>query len=136
MRTAIQTALCVVLLFLGGATYLLFRPRTILMFKVVDAIGIGGKVDKWREEMAGVHLPDFMVDCLPNGLWVAAYILLIDGLLHSQAKRVRVIGATVIPLAGVVAEIMQAMGVLPGTFDFMDIACLLVPLLVYVLICK
>ena len=101
------------------------------MFKVMDALGLMPDINRWREMVVNVTLPEFVIFCLPNGLWAAAYIILIDGWLYNQTKKVRFLAAAVIPLIGTTAEMMQAAGWLPGTFDAGDIACLTIPLLAY-----
>lgn len=131
MRTVTETMACLVLLVTGGAIYLLLRPTNLLMFKVVDGMGLSHDINRYREMTEHVCVPEFVVYCLPNGLWAAAYILLIDGLLHHQSKKVRMIAAAVIPLVGTTAELLQATGWLPGTFDYGDLLCLLLPLLAY-----
>ena len=131
MRTVVEGLVGMFLLVLGGGIYLLFRPQNILMFKVVETIGLSSDVDRWREMAGNVSLPDFVVYCLPNGLWAAAYIMVIDGWLYRQTKRCRLSAAAVIPLIGTMAEMMQATGCIPGTFDYGDIACLMVPLFAY-----
>lgn len=131
MRTWGESVASLLLLGLGGAIYLLFRPQNILMFKVLDALELTPCINRWREMTENVSLPDFVIYCLPNGLWTAAYIVLIDGWLYRQTKKVRFLAAVVIPLIGTTAEMMQAVGWLPGTFDCGDIACLMLPLLAY-----
>ncbi|MBR6978946.1 MAG: hypothetical protein IKH88_03835 [Prevotella sp.] len=131
MRTVVEGLVGMFLLVLGGGIYLLFRPQNILMFKLVEALGLSPDVDRWREMAGNVSLPDFVVYCLPNGLWAAAYIMVIDGWLYRQTKRCRLLAAAVIPLVGATAEVMQTAGWIPGTFDYGDIACMLVPLFAY-----
>lgn len=131
MRTVAEGMASILLLVLGGGIYLLFRPQNILMFRVVDALGLAPDINGWREVAGSASLPEFVIYCLPNGLWTAAYILLIDGLFYRQTKRCRLLAATVIPLIGTMAEMLQAPGWIPGTFDFGDVACILFPLLAY-----
>lgn len=137
MARGVQIAASVLLLFMGGLTYLLFRPTTLVLFQLVRLMGLEAMVMRWREEVAGARLPEFVVYCLPNGLWAAAYVLLIHALLKGQPAKTRLLAVSVIPLIGAVGEAMQAFGFLPGTYDIGDMACLLAPLAAYAaFVCK
>ncbi len=131
MARGMQIAASMLMLLIGGLTYLLFRPTTLVLFQLVRLMGLEDAVLRWREEVAGARMPEFVVYCLPNGLWAAAYVLLIHALLMGQPAKTRLLAVAVIPLIGVVAEAMQAFGFLPGTYDNGDIACLLAPLAAY-----
>ena len=62
----------------------------------------------------------------------AAFILIMDGLFAHQPLRQRLCWTAVIPGIGIAAELLQAVGIVPGTFDWLDILCYAVPYLVYV----
>ena len=119
------------LLLAGGLLYLLFRPRTLLLFCVADAMGAAQVVDNWRTATAAWHLPAFMVNNLPGGLWAASYMLIVDTLLVGKPWRARLAAVSVIPLTGVASELLQALHLLPGTPDLADAVCYLAPLLLY-----
>lgn len=124
------------LLMVGFMLYLLFRPRTLLLFWLADLSGMAPWVDQWRQAMADCHLPSFVVVSLPGALWSASFVLTIDALLAGQPRRVQLLGASVIPLIGVASEMLQAFKLLPGEADWADAVCYAVPLLVYVVIKK
>ena len=119
------------LLAAGGLTYLLFRPCTLLMFRLVDALGAMPALARLRDWASGTgaQLPEWVVYCLPNALWSAAYILTVEALLKPSRGKVAVAG--IMPVAGAVSEWLQAMGVLRGTFDVLDIVAYLLPYLAY-----
>ena len=119
------------LLTVGGATYLLFRPCTLLMFRLVDALGAMAALERFRESASaiGARLPEWVVYCLPNGLWSAAYVLTVDTLL--KPSRGKLVVAGIMPAAGAFSEWLQAAGVLRGTFDALDIVAYLLPYVVY-----
>ena len=121
----------VLLLSLGGGMYVLLRPRVILLFRVIDKIGVGSWVDAQRAHFAGSVLPEWVVYCLPNGLWSASYILLMDAIMKHRSLHERLAWACVIPVLGVISELLQGMGMLTGTFDTIDLACYAVPFLIY-----
>ena len=122
----------VILLVAGGLIYTLFRPTTLLGFRLTDAIGLSPLINNWRTALASQQPATFIVYCLPNGLWSAAFILIMDRLFAHQPLRQRLCWTAVIPGIGIAAELLQAVGIVPGTFDWLDILCYAVPYLVYV----
>ena len=136
MRQRLQILAGVILLVAGGLIYTLFRPTTLLGFRLTDAIGLSPLINNWRTALATQQPAPFIVYCLPNGLWSAAFILIMDRLFAHQPLRQRLCWTAVIPGIGIAAELLQAVGIVPGTFDWLDILCYAVPYLVYVDIIK
>lgn len=132
MRQRLQILAGVILLVAGGLIYTLFRPTTLLGFRLTDAIGLSPLINNWRTALASQQPVTFIVYCLPNGLWSAAFILIMDRLFAHQPLRQRLCWAALIPAIGIAAELLQAVGIVPGTFDWLDILCYAVPYLVYV----
>lgn len=132
MRQRLQILAGVILLVAGGLIYTLFRPTTLLGFRLTDAIGLSPLINNWRTALATQQPAPFIVYCLPNGLWSAAFILIMDRLFAHQPLRHRLCWTAVIPGIGITAELLQAVGIVPGTFDWLDILCYAVPYLVYV----
>ena len=132
MRQRLQILAGVILLVAGGLIYTLFRPTTLLGFRLTDAIGLSPLINNWRTALATQQPATFIVYCLPNGLWSAAFILIMDRLFAHQTLRQRLCWAAVIPGIGIAAELLQEVGIVPGTFDWLDILCYAVPYLVYV----
>ena len=126
-------AVAVVMLIVGGAIYLLFRTKRLVMFHVTDALGLTDTINSWRTAVKGTHLPEWCVYVLPNALWSGAYVLTMDTLLRNHSLKTRLLATGFIPLLGVVAEIIQAAGIIPGTFDWLDIAAYVLPHLIYIL---
>ena len=120
------------LLAVGGLTYLLFRPCTLLMFRLVDALGattVLGVCRAWASD-SGAWLPEWIIYSLPNALWSAAYILTVKALLTPSRNKVAIAG--IMPVAGAVTEWLQATGVLSGTFDVLDVVAYALPYLAYI----
>lgn len=126
-----RTVTALVLFLMGAVIYLLFRPRSLVGFTALDLMGLGPWADQMRQAAMGWSIPEFVVYCLPNGLWSTSYILLIDVLLATQSRRVRILVASIIPLLGAVSEVLQAFALCPGTFDVLDLCCYLVPFIFY-----
>lgn len=114
----------------GAVIYLLFRPKTLLGFFVLKSIGLGEWTDQLRFHFADCVLPGFVVYCLPNGLWSLSYVLLIDDVMDTTPKG-KLLWASVIPIMGIVTELLQCIGWMKGTFDPMDLLCYGLPLVGY-----
>ena len=130
MTQRLKLPLGMMLLLMGGMTYLLFRPQTLLMFHVTDALGLSAVINSMREGISS-QLPEFIIYSLPGALWAAAYILTIDSLMFRQSVMPRILVSGIIPVIGAVSELLQLIGLLPGTFDVADLLCYLVPYLLY-----
>ena len=130
MTQRLKLPLGMMLLLMGGMTYLLFRPQTLLMFHVTDALGLSAVINSMRKGISS-QLPDFIIYNLPGALWAAAYILTTEYFLYRQSVKTRILVAGIIPIIGAVSELLQLTGLLPGTFDVADLLCYLVPYLLY-----
>ncbi|MBR5391733.1 MAG: hypothetical protein IK148_02580 [Prevotella sp.] len=130
MTQRLKLPLGMMMLLIGGMTYLLFRPQTLLMFHVTDAIGLSAAINSMREGISS-QLPEFIIYSLPGALWAAAYILTTEYFLCRQSVKTRILVAGIIPVIGAVSELLQFTGLLPGTFDVADLLCYLVPYLLY-----
>lgn len=123
----------VLLLVAGGMIYLLFRPRVLLMFLVADSMNAGGLVDSLRHWTTDYAMPPFVTYSLPAGLWAASYVLIADSFTRTQPTAGRLLATAIAPTLGLVSELMQYAGILPGTADVADAACYIVPYMVYLL---
>ncbi len=129
-RHQLELICATVAIVVGGALYLLFRPQTLLMFSVIDALGLHAMVDSLRHSFSSLCPPAFVLNSLPGGLWALSFVLFIDVLFARCHPLKRFLWTLVIPLSGVVSELMQAVGWLPGTFDTADLLCYLLPIAV------
>ena len=60
----------------GGFIYLAFRPKSLLLFQLVDTFCLTEGVDEIRKSFSAISIPDFVVYSLPAGLWTASYLLI------------------------------------------------------------
>jgi hypothetical protein len=111
-------------LLVGGSLYVLYRPRTLVMFRWFDQLGVGPFVDRCRAAMAVPDgaLPEMVVFCLPNALWLYAFVFLIGAIWQGQEKRLARLWIAVPVLLGLGPELGQLVGLVPGTFDILDVA--------------
>ena len=122
------------LLSAGGMIYVLFREEELLLYTFANHIGLGGVVMQLRGSLPSVHLPLWIANSLPDGLWSASYVLLMHGMMRPLGPRAQLCWASVIPSLGVISELLQGMGLLPGVFDTTDLLCYIIPYAIYYLI--
>lgn len=118
----------ILLLVSGGLLYVLYRPQTLLLFHVADSMGFLPAIDRWRTCASAWHPPTFVVYSLPAGLWALSYVLIAMVPAGAFSGRGRVAALSLVPVLGAVSELMQAFSVLPGTFDWADLALYIAPL--------
>ncbi len=124
-------ALSAVSLLAGGLVYVVARPRHLLLFWAADQMGMGHAVDTLRTTRMLSECPEWTIYSLPGGLWSLSYILVTSVLTQRLPKRMRVPVCGIIPLTGMMSEIFQATGWLPGTYDVVDLFCYATPYLLY-----
>ena len=117
------------LFIIGVSIYLLWRDEHLLIHRVIHGCGIDTFIAPLRRSAAEVYLPEWIRFALPDGLWTTSYILLIDALVKRDYQ-----WTSVIPLVGLISEIMQWIGWMPGTFDICDLIAYVLPYLFYVMI--
>lgn len=118
--------------FLAGiGIYLLFRSREHLGFMLVDAVGLGTAADRLRASVEGITPPEFVRFCLPDGLWTISYMLFVDHIFRDQSLKARIIWVSIIPVIGVLSELLQLAGIVPGVYDPLDLVVYMLPYMVY-----
>ena len=125
-----KVILSIILVSIGGCIYLMQRTTGLLMFRIIDFLGMTDVVATLRTY--AMQWPEFVVFSLPGGLWSASYVLLADAVFAGQSNLIRLSWGSLIPMIGVVSELLQAMGLCPGTADWQDAVCYGVPYVVYV----
>jgi hypothetical protein len=120
----------VMLLFCGCAIYLLFRSQTINLYQWSAAAGFSSIIEPLRQSVHGWQIPNIVRFSLPDGLYCASYILLMDAA-WKGGKASKRIAVSLIPLIAISHELLQGMGLVRGTFDLCDLACYAIPLIIY-----
>ncbi len=112
----------------GGIIYLLFRDKSLMMFRWANAIGVNGFIDCARICFASVstNYCKWLFFSLPDGLWVysfTSFMLIVWGLKFSKHS---IFWISIGPLLALCGEMGQALGVVRGTFDPTDfLLCLI-----------
>ena len=115
----------------GCAIYLLFRSKALYIYQWCLSFGISDYVDVCRHYVQGCQLSDFIIFCLPDGLYCAAYILVIDAIWFEDNRLAKYLILSLVPTITIGSEILQLIGVVRGTFDVMDLVCYAISPLVY-----
>jgi len=113
-------------LLLGGFIYVLFRSKTLRMFEWFYFIGLEEAIQAARTAVVEFkkYLPVFACFSLPDGLWLYSFTSAI--LIYWRNDKQRTRNWLLIPLAsGIFVEIMQGFKLFPGTFDYLDLAFLI-----------
>jgi len=115
--------LCAAALMLGGIIYLLFRPSETLFLKWIQTAGLDNWTHLARQKSLSLnlHLPEWILYSLPNGLWAFAYALLITCIWSGSKSWLRYFWMASIPILIQGYEILQFTGTIPGIFCMQDI---------------
>jgi hypothetical protein len=119
---AIYFSLALIFLSAGGFIYFSFRSTDLIMFGWIDSLGLSGMFARMRGYFRplGGSLSPILIYNLPDGLWFLAGTLFIRSIWLADKKWRRVY-LYLFYFAAVLEEILQALAVIPGTFDFLDL---------------
>mgnify|MGYP004445999753 FL=1 len=132
MRTLLSAVLSVVVLAMGGWIYVMYRPGTIVYNFYTRHVAAAEIQREHAPELCG-----FVVWNMPGALWSTAYILAVDAVSRwTRQTGSRLAWAAVVPAIGVVSELLQFAGVLPGVFDIADLLCYIIPYVIAALFWK
>lgn len=133
-RTSYRAVWGLFFLLCGCCVYLLFRSETLIFFQWCGEVGMLTFVESLRSNVDGWTLPTFVKYSLPDGLYCAAYIILMDAIWDKQNGIVKYFFLSIVPVVAIADEILQYYGIVKGTFDIYDLICYVVPVLCYVFI--
>ncbi len=113
----------IVILCLGCGVFIYFfsRPQTIYLNQWLATITHGHRFFDFDSWLSGVRLPGWFIYSLPDALWMAAAILLILMIWDFKLYTRSIFWLGLAFLSGLLFELLQAIHLLPGTFDVMDI---------------
>lgn len=101
-----QMVLGFLLLACGCSIYMIFRNQDIVLNKWCQSLGIADFVEPMRMSVKDSHVPDFILYSLPDGLYCASYILLMDAAWEGKGLS-RNIAVALIPSVAIMHEIAQ-----------------------------
>ena len=133
---AIKSMVSFGLLFLGGSIYILFRPKSLQMFNWIDNLGLTNLVNRLREDVSELSLGHITLYSLPDGLWLASYIIMVNAIVPKEHNSNLLFWSFLLPAIAIVFEILQIPGIICGVFDIYDLICYLIPLIINVIYLK
>lgn len=114
-------------LLLGGGIYLFFRPDTLLMFQWAEFLQVRSFIDSVRAIIHenGFTLPPLIIYSLPDALWAYSLVHFVR-ILWNKPNEWYFLAIS----GGILPELLQIPGIVPGTFDLLDliIQCLFMAL--------
>lgn len=103
---------------IGAATYLLFRTPSLLAFRWVETVGLSDQLMAIRGHVSSVRLPNWFLYSLPDGIWVYATTSWMAIIWQGKKSWAWI---TIAVLLAVGSEIGQAFGIVPGTYQHLDV---------------
>jgi hypothetical protein len=125
-------AMSILLLSVGIGIYILFRPQNILVFGLLDDLGLMPIVDSLRMHTSGIMLPSFVINSVPSGLWTASYLMAMYLTTTGASRKQKLVLSLPLPITAIILEFFQLFGWCSGTFDFYDLLCYMIPLIVFI----
>lgn len=109
---------------IGGLLYICFRNENILLFSWIRFVNIDYSFLR-HIVIADNLISSYIIYSLPNGLWVLSGLLLLKYFLKNE-NRVYLFYATVFILISISIEVCQLYGIVPGTFDILDLVTIII----------
>lgn len=129
-----KVMLSLVILLLGGLIYVIFRDKSLLMFDWYKTIGISNEVDGLRRLFQGEGIYGWVKYSLPDGLWIFSYMFIVDAIWDRERNVVSMIFLWGLPIVAILSECLQYLGLLPGVFDWMDMASYMLAITLFLII--
>ena len=115
----------------GCAIYLLFRSTSLNIYQWCMEFGLSNIIDSVRYIVQDWDMPEWIKYNLPDGVYVAAYILIIDAIWKDDDSLIKHFVIALVPLVTITSEIFQYFGLVKGTFDLCDLLFYSVPFIAY-----
>lgn len=97
-------------------------------------MGLAGMIDHLRGIVQDWNVSDVIKFSIPDGVYCAAYILIVDAIWHQDRGLQKYIVISLAPIVAISSELLQSLNLVRGTFDVFDLVCYALPPLVYVCI--
>jgi hypothetical protein len=132
MREIIATIHILLPLIIGGMIYICFRSTDLLMFSWFDMIGLAENIPQLRERTFYLRggIPDWVLYSLPDGAWVWSITSFYTFLWHRCSSFESTFWITLGLCLGLGGELGQGLGLVPGTFDIVDLLLIVLSFLV------
>ena len=125
-------ALSFLSLTLGGAIYIGFRSTDLVLYRFLNKLGLKQALIDFRIICSSIDLPEWVRYSLPDGLWLAAYLLVMNLIWRNHHSYLYYYLIYLMPALAILTEIGQYIGYCPGTFDSVDLICYIIPLIILI----
>lgn len=107
----------------GTAIYLLFRASSLKVFSWMETFRIDLLSTDFRKFCTSNadNFPEWFLFSLPDGLWITSYALLMSYIWNFKINFYSIFWISLIPSIAIFSEIGQALKILEGTFDWLDL---------------
>ena len=125
MLGAIDLIIAITPLTLGSSIYLLYRPKSIIIFKLVKTIGADHFIDALRQffQSAAPVGRGILLYSVPEGMWAFSFLYVIlwiwRGNIACPMALVSIFCAVIVIEGSEIAQL----SFLQGTFDINDLVC-------------
>ena len=108
---------------IGGFIYVLFRSESLQMFNWFAYLKITNRINDLRTLVLpySTALPKWFYNSLPNACWAFSGTILFYGLWGTKYPIQKLFWLTIFWLFALGLEIGQLVGLVNGTFDFLDL---------------
>lgn len=130
----VKVILSFTILIIGGLIYVGFRDKSLLMFRWFEQLGISGEVNAFRNLVNSEGIYGWVKNSLPDGLWVFAYMFLVDAIWNGSKSISSYIFIFSLPGFALLSEFLQYFGLFPGVFDWIDVASYSFAIILYIII--
>ena len=116
-----------IFLIFGSYLYLKFRSETLLMFKWAETMGLNYVISSIRgsSSVFNSHQMNYFVFSAPFGMWVISFCCFIGVIWHKDSSVAAIIWRLFAPAIAISSELLQFLGLLPGTYDTNDLLLLI-----------
>ena len=107
--------------------YLAMRTEGLLMFEWIDMLGLSDLIFQIRYGLEGfvVSTPDWILFSFPDGCWVWSMTAFFTMIWYEETRKIGLAYILTGPVLGIGSELGQFVGLVPGTFDAVDLWCML-----------
>ena len=115
-----------IFLIIGSYIYLKFRADTLLMFKWAENLGLDEIISSIRasSSVLNSYQIKYVIYSAPYGMWVISFCCFIGSIWHKDSSVSAIIWRLVVPAIAISSELLQIIGLLPGTYDTNDLLVL------------
>jgi hypothetical protein len=112
----------------GGLIYVLWREQGLLMFAWFSDVGLSPQVATLRNAALPLRplLPSWLLYSLPEALWLLSGLLALDVIWGTRKRGGYLFWTVCLATMAIGSEVGQFVRVVPGRFDPVDLALMLV----------